>query len=158
MCVFVTLGKKKKKIHPTSRFVAAAVICLSVCQSCRRPLRSSTTTRMASSITKISQTAWGPWATCLQRWSSSRSSSKSRWDVRIYLVWFCVCLVFISSSVVKAWPRDWWVFPRRVGVNAWVMCVCGVCVAQTRVLTRVLSYESVRNWCLSLDLGTLETF
>lgn len=94
--------------------------------------------RMASSITKTSQTAWGPWATCLQRWSSSRSSSKSRWNVCICLpgMCVCVCMVFISSSVVKACTHDWWVFLKWAGVNAWVMCLC-VCVLHKHMRLRI---------------------
>lgn len=62
---------------------AVAINLISVYQSSKRPSRNLTMTQMASSITKTSQTAWGPWATCLLRWSSLRSSSKSRWNVSI---------------------------------------------------------------------------
>lgn len=38
-------------------------------------------------------------------------------------IWLCVCIVFISSWAVKACVRDWWVFLKWVGVDAWVMCL-----------------------------------
>lgn len=42
---------------------------LPCCQSCARPLKSSTKTKMGSSAVKTWGTAWGRWVTCQQRWS-----------------------------------------------------------------------------------------
>lgn len=104
---------------------------LSVCQSCRWPLRNLTTMQMASSITKTSQTAWGPWVTCRQRWSSSRSSSKSRWDVCIHLPGLCVWFSFLPQWLKHVlvidgsfWGEEVWALEWCVWVCPTVMCSC----------------------------------
>lgn len=103
--------------------------------------------QMASSITKTLQTAWGPWATCLLRWSSSRSSSKSRWNVSIIRQPGRDGPVFIDSLGVRACVHDWWDFLKWAVVTLWVMSF----VCTTRKFVVVFSpYKSWRNWCLSL--------
>lgn len=78
-------------------------------QSCGRPSKSSTMMQMVSSITKTSQTVWEPWDTCRRRWSSLRSSSKSKWNVCNNLHNFmCFYFLFICSST-HAYCRQVWV-------------------------------------------------
>lgn len=150
LCVWVCACTLDSWENPTLWFAAIDGICLCVCQSFRRPLRNLTMMRMASSITKTSQTAWGPWATCLQRWSSLRSSSKSRWNVSIYLA---VCIYkdpFLPKRLKHACIID----GSLSRVQVW-MCESCVC---TNPPACVLSCESLRTSCLPLELGTFKTF
>ena len=66
-------------IYTTVELKTLTCVSLRACfhQSSVRRLWSLTGTRKATSVTKTWGSAWGPWDTCQQRWSSSSWASRS---------------------------------------------------------------------------------